>query len=47
MMLVAKSQGDLEDFARACSKVAGQKNAARKGGSAIPGIIETFDGMVN
>jgi hypothetical protein len=47
MMLVAKSQGDLEDFARACSKVAGQKNAARKGGSAIPGIIDTFDGMVN
>jgi len=47
MMLVAKAQGDLEDFARACSKVAGQKNAARNGGSAIPGIIDTFDGMVN
>jgi hypothetical protein len=47
MMLVAKAQGDLEDFARACSKVAGQKNAARNGGSAISGIIDTFDGMGN
>jgi glycosyltransferase A (GT-A) superfamily protein (DUF2064 family) len=47
MMLVAKAQGDLEDFARACSKVAGQKNAARNGGSAISSIINTFDGMGN
>ena len=47
MMLVAKAQGDLEDFARACSKVAGQKNAARNGGSAISSIIDTFDGIGN
>jgi glycosyltransferase A (GT-A) superfamily protein (DUF2064 family) len=47
MMLVAKAQGDLEDFARACSKVAGQKNAARNGGSAISSIINTFDGIGN
>jgi len=47
MMLVAKAHGDLEDFARACSKVAGQKNAARNGGSAISSIINTFDGIGN
>jgi hypothetical protein len=47
MMLVAKAQGDLVDFSRACSKVAGQKNAARQGGSAIPSIIDTFDGIRN
>jgi hypothetical protein len=47
MMLVAKAHGDLEDFARACSKVAGQKNAARNGGSAISSIIDTFDGIGN
>jgi len=47
MMLVAKAHGDLEDFARAWSKVAGQKNAARNGGSAISSIINTFDGIGN
>ena len=47
MMLIAKAKGDLEDFARACSKVAGQKNAAQQGGSAISSIIDTFDGGIN
>ena len=47
MMLVAKSKGDLLDFARAVSDVAGQKNAAKQGGSAINHIIDTFDGLGN
>jgi hypothetical protein len=47
MMLVAKSKGDLLDFARAVSDVAGRKNAAKQGGSAINHIIDTFDGLGN
>jgi hypothetical protein len=47
IMLVAKAKGDLIDFARAVSDVAGQKNAAKEGGSAINHIIDTFDGLGN
>jgi glycosyltransferase A (GT-A) superfamily protein (DUF2064 family) len=47
MLLVAKAKGDLIDFAQALSKVAGQKNAAKQGGSAINHIIDTFDGLGN
>ena len=47
MMLVAKSKGDLLDFARAVSDVAGQKNAAKQGGSAVSHIIDTFNGIGN
>ena len=47
IMLVAKAKGDLIDFAQAITKVAGQKNAAKEGGSAINHIIDTFDGLGN
>lgn len=47
IMLVAKSKGDLLDFAQAVSDVAGRKNAAKEGGSAINHIIDTFDGLGN
>lgn len=47
MLLVAKAKGDLIDFARAVSDVAGRKNAAKQGGSAINHIIDTFDGLGN
>jgi hypothetical protein len=47
MLLVAKAKGDLIDFAQAITKVAGQKNAAKEGGSAINHIIDTFDGLGN
>ena len=47
IMLVAKSKGDLLDFAQAVSDVAGRKNAAKAGGSAINHIIDTFDGLGN
>ena len=47
MLLVAKAKGDLIDFARAVSDVAGQKTAAKEGGSAINHIIDTFDGLGN
>ena len=47
IMLVAKAKGDLLDFARAVSDVAGRKNAAKEGGSAINHIIDTFDGLGN
>ena len=47
MLLVAKAKGDLIDFAQAITKVAGQKNAAKQGGSAINHIIDTFDGLGN
>ena len=47
MLLVAKAKGDLIDFAQALSNVAGQKNAAKQGGSAINHIIDTFDGLGN
>ena len=47
MMLVAKSKGDLLDFARAVSDVAGQKNAAKQGGSAVGHIVNTFNGIGN
>jgi hypothetical protein len=47
MLLVAKAKGDLIDFARALSDVAGRKNAAKQGGSAINHIIDTFDGLGN
>ena len=46
-LLVAKAKGDLIDFARAVSDVAGRKNAAKQGGSAINHIIDTFDGLGN
>jgi len=47
IMLVAKAKGDLLDFAQAVSDVAGRKNAAKEGGSAINHIIDTFDGLGN
>ena len=47
MLLVAKAKGDLIDFARVISDLAGQKTAAKQGGSAINHIINTFDGIVN
>ena len=47
MMLVAKAKGDIEDFARACTIVAAQKNAASSGGSAIESIIVNFNGIAN
>ena len=47
MLLVAKAKGDLIDFARALSDVAGRKNAAKQGGSAISSIINNFDGIGN
>ena len=47
IMLVAKAKGDLIDFARAVSDVAGRKTAAKEGGSAINHIIDTFDGLGN
>ena len=47
MLLVAKAKGDLIDFAQALSNVAGRKNAAQQGGSAINHIIDTFDGLGN
>lgn len=47
IMLVAKSKGDLLDFAQAVSDVAGRKNAAKEGGSAINHIIDTFNGVGN
>jgi glycine betaine/choline ABC-type transport system substrate-binding protein len=43
MLLVAKAKGDLPDFARALSQVAGQKHAAQHGGSAINAIVNDFD----
>ena len=46
-LLVAKAKGDLIDFAQALSRVMGQKNAAKQGGSAINHIIDTFDGLGN
>ena len=46
-MLIAKAKGELDDFAQAISKVLSQKNAARRGGSAIADIIDTFDGLGN
>jgi hypothetical protein len=46
-LLVAKAKGDLIDFAQALSRVMGQKNAAKQGGSAISSIINNFDGMGN
>ena len=46
-MLIAKAKGELDDFAQAISKVMAQKNAARRGGSAINHIIDTFDGLGN
>ena len=47
MLLVAKAKGDLVDFARALSDVAGHKNAVKNGGSAISSIINNFDGIGN
>ena len=47
ILLVAKAKGDLVDFARALSDVAGRKNAAKQGGSAISSIINNFDGIGN
>jgi hypothetical protein len=47
MLLVAKTKGDILDFAQALSQVAGEKTAAKKGGSAISHIINTFDGIGN
>ena len=46
-LLVAKAKGDLIDFAQALSRVMGQKNAAKQGGSAISSIIDNFDGIGN
>ena len=46
-LLVAKTKGDLVDFAKALSQVMGQKNAAKQGGSAISSIINNFDGIGN
>ena len=46
-LLVAKAKGDLIDFAQALSRVMGQKNAAKQGGSAISSIINNFDGIGN
>ena len=46
-LLVAKAKGDLVDFAQALSRVMGQKNAAKQGGSAISSIINNFDGIGN
>lgn len=46
-LLVAKAKGDLVDFAQALSRVMGQKNAAKQGGSAISSIIDNFDGLGN
>ena len=46
-LLVAKAKGDLIDFAQALSRVMGQKNAAKQGGSAISSIIDNFDGLGN
>ena len=46
-LLVAKAKGDLVDFAKALSRVMGQKNAAKQGGSAISSIIDNFDGLGN
>ena len=46
-LLVAKAKGDLVDFARALSDVAGHKNAVKNGGSAISSIINNFDGIGN
>ena len=46
-LLVAKAKGDLVDFAKALSRVMGQKNAAKQGGSAISSIIDNFDGIGN
>ena len=46
-LLVAKTKGDLVDFAKALSQVMGQKNAAKQGGSAIGSIINNFDSIGN
>jgi hypothetical protein len=46
-LLIAKAKGDLIDFAQALSRVMGQKNAAKQGGSAISSIIDNFDGIGN
>jgi hypothetical protein len=46
-LLIAKAKGDLIDFAQALSRVMGQKNAAKQGGSAISSIIDNFDGLGN
>jgi hypothetical protein len=46
-LLVAKTKGDLIDFAQALSQVMAQKNAAKQGGSAISSIINNFDGIGN
>ena len=46
-LLVAKAKGDLVDFAKALSRVMGQKNAAKQGGSAMSSNIDNFHGLGN
>ena len=46
-LIIAKAKGDLVDFAKALSRVMGQKNAAKQGGSAISSIVDNFDGLGN
>jgi hypothetical protein len=47
MLLVAKAKGDILDFAQAMSRLAGEKNAAKQGGSAINDIVNNFNGIGN